>query len=797
MREGLFMFFSLSRNLVFRCISSAAFLALANLCLGQTVTPPQSTFFSTAAEEAYSTYQLPGDGDLWPSCWADDGNVYAASGDGAAFTGGMNTFDTAVSSIAGMPPNLTGTTVATNVGTNWSGPDYNRKPTGMLCIDRTLYLAFQNLNSSTFNDAPAASIAASADHGQTWTWDVSAPMFGTPGNSNSPEAYLFTTIFFLDYGQNASNAIDGYVYAYGLDNNWRAQQTMYLARVPNGSIQSRSAWEFYTGTDASGDPDWSADITQKAPVLTDQRLLYPVMFGTDCPASNPVIGQGGVVYDAPLRRYIFTSWSCATHELYEAPNPWGPWSHFLSNDFGPLRLLQNRGQYGTSIPSKFIGADGKTLYLQSNVCCSGDSYTFSLRKLYLDTYAPASPSNTCSDANLALAPGTRAISKSTHLGLLCALDCADQISNGPAGVNENDFDEEAKTIDWWGYTWPIPYNIDQVTYTAGPIFYDGGWYASDLKVQVRQNFQWVDMAGGTVAPEYPYTNLAANQTYTFTFPSTWGDGVRITGTPGGTHHFTSIAYLGASYAVNAFTPPANSPAFSLPAGTYNGPQTVTLSDSTAGAQIYFTTDGTTPTASSTKYMSAIAVSATETLQAIAVATNYNPSAVASATYTINLPGFSIAATPASVAIAAGQSGTTNIAITPTGGFNSAISFACSGLPSDATCSFSPVTVTPPGTTSTTLTVTASTASAAFDRKGRARFPEAVLALALCCLGWKTRRRLRILPVLAVSVAGLSMVSACGSGGASSGAPQPVTSTVTVTATAGSLQKSTTFSLTVN
>lgn len=172
-------------------------------------TPPQSTFFATAQEESYSTYQMHADGDLWPSCWADDDNLYAANGDGTAFTSAPNRFDMAVNRISGMPPNLTGTTVATDVGTNWSGPNYNRKPTGMLCVNNTLYLAFQNLKMQTFNSVPAAAIAKSVDHGATWTWDSSAPMF-----SNS----VFTTIFFLDYGKNYAHAIDRYVYVYGFDN---------------------------------------------------------------------------------------------------------------------------------------------------------------------------------------------------------------------------------------------------------------------------------------------------------------------------------------------------------------------------------------------------------------------------------------------------------------------------------------------------------------------------------------------------------------------------------------------------
>ena len=505
-------------------------------------TPPESDFFSTIAEERFSTYQMTGNGDLWPSCWAEDDNLYAANGDGKGF--GKVYTDMAVSRISGAPRKLTGTTIATNVGTNWSGSIYTRKPTGMLCRGGAIYLAFQNLNESTFDDAPAASIAKSVDNGATWTWDASAPMFGTPSNAASPKAYKFTTIFFLDYGQDSANAIDGYVYAYGLDNNWRSQEGMFLGRVPAEKVQTRASWEFYAGTSSDGAPVWTADITQKIPVLTDTRLLYPVMFGPDCPPYQQVIAQGGVTYDAPLQKYIFASWSCSTHELYEASQPWGPWNHFQSTDFGPLRLTHNRGQYGTSLPSKFISTDGQTLWLQSNVCCGGDSYRFSLRRLYLQPARPSSPSNGPSSDNLALFPGTRAISKSTHFGTLCGRLCSDQLDSGNATVSEDDYDEQVKTSDWWGYIWPQVYNINQVVYTTGTMFPNGGWYQAELAVQVRQNFGWVDVPGVTVTPSYPLSgNAGSFTTYTFNLPNTWGDGVRIIGQPGGTGYFTSINQL--------------------------------------------------------------------------------------------------------------------------------------------------------------------------------------------------------------------------------------------------------------
>ena len=164
-------------------------------------------------------------------------------------------------------------------------------------------------------------------------------------------------------------------------------------------------------------------------------------------------------------------------------------AYVLSNDFGPLRGLHNRGQYGTSIPSKFISADGKTLMLQSNVCCGGDSYTFSLRKLNLELPLAAYPTNVSSNANLALAPGTRAISKSTRFGSLCGRDCSDQLNSGVLNISEDDYDEETKQTGWWGYKWPQPYTFDEVVYQTGGIFTDGGWFAANLQVQVLQNSQ--------------------------------------------------------------------------------------------------------------------------------------------------------------------------------------------------------------------------------------------------------------------------------------------------------------------
>jgi hypothetical protein len=88
-------------------------------------------------------------------------------------------------------------------------------------------------------------------------------------------------------------------------------------------------------------------------------------------------------------------------------------------------------------------------------------------------------------------------------------------------------------------------------------------------------------------------------------------------------------------AAYTITTPAATPTFSVAAGTYTSTQSVTISDATSGATIYYTTNGTTPTTSSTVYSGAITVSATETVEAIAIATGHSTSAIASAAYTIS------------------------------------------------------------------------------------------------------------------------------------------------------------------
>jgi hypothetical protein len=138
----------------------------------------------------------------------------------------------------------------------------------------------------------------------------------------------------------------------------------------------------------------------------------------------------------------------------------------------------------------------------------------------------------------------------------------------------------------------------------------------------------VTPAAASLALSAPVTDVltlkVAANTATGIYP------IAITASGGGHAHTAQI--LAQVLAVAA-------PVFSPAAGTYATAQQVTLTDATAGAIIYYTTNGATPTASSARYTGAISVSATETIQAVAIVSGYAPSSIASATYTIGMPLF--------------------------------------------------------------------------------------------------------------------------------------------------------------
>lgn len=93
-----------------------------------------------------------------------------------------------------------------------------------------------------------------------------------------------------------------------------------------------------------------------------------------------------------------------------------------------------------------------------------------------------------------------------------------------------------------------------------------------------------------------------------------------------------------------YTIKANAPTFSLAEGEYDVTKSVELSCTTDGATIYYTINGTTPTAGSIEYTGPISISSTTTVKAVAIKSGLSNSDVVSATYTLKVatPIFSLA-----------------------------------------------------------------------------------------------------------------------------------------------------------
>ncbi len=295
-----------------------------------------------------------------------------------------------------------------------------------------------------------------------------------------------------------------------------------------------------------------------------------------------------------------------------------------------------------------------------------------------------------------------------------------------------------------------------------------------------------------------------NSVYTTAFSGTILISINAAGQMTGT-------YQDANYAFHAFLAvPAQSsaaaPTFSPAAGTYTSVQTVTISDSMADATIYYTTDGSTPTTSSTKYTASITVSSTETIKAIATVSGYSNSTVASATYTINLPApdFQLTVNPSTLSIVQGQSGTATFTVTPVNGFTAAVSFGCNGLPAEATCTFNPASVTPNGSPITsTLTVSTTAKSAAVRAPGAPRqgtifatlLPLLILMVGAAAGRKQTQPRSTVLCLLVLVLVTSGLVSCGGSNSntssGNSGTPLGTsTLSVSAAATGGSTQSHT-------
>ena len=175
--------------------------------------------------------------------------------------------------------------------------------------------------------------------------------------------------------------------------------------------------------------------------------------------------------------------------------------------------------------------------------------------------------------------------------------------------------------------------------------------------------------------------------------------------------------------------------------------------------------------------------------------------------------FGISINPTSATVVAGNGTNVSVGVSPVSGFSAAVTLTCSGLPTLTTCSASPATLTPSGTTAVSSTLTISTTARTSTPPGGWSRPPGpgwmprpgiwlLYGLLLLALGaWAARKNRSRWnwAVLALAALWLASFAACGSGGTGytnpTGTPAG-TYTISVTGTSGGLSHSTSLNLTV-
>ena len=149
---------------------------------------------------------------------------------------------------------------------------------------------------------------------------------------------------------------------------------------------------------------------------------------------------------------------------------------------------------------------------------------------------------------------------------------------------------------------------------------------------VIEKFEWSpEPVNGKFAADTAYTlsvylKAAANTTLSKNLTATVnGSEAKVTA---GENENVIVTYTFAKTAADDVSAPVISPN----GGSFTGSQAVTITCATDGAAVYYTTDGTAPTAASTKYTGTFTITESTTVKAIAVKNSVS-SAVVSATFT--------------------------------------------------------------------------------------------------------------------------------------------------------------------
>lgn len=298
-------------------------------------------------------------GDTWATTWADDDALYCAAGDCFGLKSDPINSNLALFRVTGTPPEIRVETVnpmpqfgkLTEVrqedGACW-------KASGLASIDGALYLAvarnhYMAAPDFWIQESWDSSLLKSTDHGRTWTPAPQLDQAMFPGR-------LFANPCFVQYGRDGqgTGADDTFVYAVSNDGTWNNGTAMVLGRVRRDRLGrlNPADWDFVHGFDKGGKPIWRG---------RHDTALYVFR-------SPGRTGLCGMQYNPGLKVYLLpqwyyphlddpeSKWTTSRFTLYQAPEPWGPWTLLHEQEFHP------QGFYNPVIPAKFISEDGRRFW---------------------------------------------------------------------------------------------------------------------------------------------------------------------------------------------------------------------------------------------------------------------------------------------------------------------------------------------------------------------------------------------------------------------------------------------------
>lgn len=354
-------------SLPLQILVAGLLLSLVHPSMADYDAPYPHSSFITELKWSPTVVKMKGyaNGDNWPITWIHDDSQLTAFCDGKGFSEKDPDLSLGFAWVRGDPPEFHAKNIRSNADTPVGWGSKGIKASDMISVDDVLYMFVRNYKPSDLDDFTNSRLACSTNFGMSWTWADwhFSDTFGCPA--------------FVHFGKNYQGARDEYVYiaSQANDSAYGYSPDIIMTRVKRDVIMVRSEYTFFGGMTENGHPVWLKDIAKQKPIFTDSKGTQRI----------------AITYNAGLSRYILTSSHLtgrkATHTaalgIFEAMEPWGPWSTIYYNDHWSVQDGKDCRTYHHRFPSKWISTDGKTMWLlYSGLDC--DLYSFCVKKVVLE-----------------------------------------------------------------------------------------------------------------------------------------------------------------------------------------------------------------------------------------------------------------------------------------------------------------------------------------------------------------------------------------------------------------------------